>query len=354
MEFRGDLLTVARQARLLTQKELASRMDVTQAFISMIEDGFRSPSATQVAALSETLKFPEPFFFLEDPVIGTGIGEVFHRRQKSIPAKNLDQVHAWRNLLTISVRRLIGSVEWPPVDLPTWCLGADVDDEEIAAQSLRARWYVPSGPVMRVSSLIDRAGILIIPISFSPQLDAIGQWTEDLPPVIFVNRVTNQDRLRFTMLHEIGHLVLHQRSTLRSVSDEIEIEANRFASAFLMPADEIRPHLRSLTLTKLAQLKRHWRVAMSALLMRAIDLETILPSEAKRLWIELGRSGWKKREPPELDVFGEEPEKRYNELMTLFSDELGYTIDDLSKIIPLHQSDIFERILPQSGLRLIS
>lgn len=354
-KLRGELLRIARQARRMTQQDLAQASGVAQSFVSMVEEGIRAPSPEQVNVFADALGFPTSFFAQPDPVIGTGVGEVFHRRRRSLAGKDLERIHAWMNITTFAVRRLLRAVDWPAVEFPVWSLGADVESEEAAADMLRAKWYVPDGPVRSVTALLDQAGGLIIPMTFGTrEVDAIGQWPSDLPPMIFVNLDVPQDRLRFTLMHEVAHLVLHQRSALRSVSDEIEVEANRFSAAFLLPKREIKPYLRNLTMPKLASLKRHWRVAMSALLMRARQLETITPAEEKALWAEMGRNGWRKREPEQLDVFGEEPGRRYRELMKLHRLDLGYSEPALASVINLSEGDLHERILPpEPGLRLV-
>ena len=69
-----------------------------------------------------------------------------------------------------------------------------------------------------------------------------------------------------TLAHELGHLVMH-----RFPSPDMENEAHAFASAFLMPAGDIRPYLQSrrIDLQLLASLKPEWRVSMQSIIMRA-------------------------------------------------------------------------------------
>jgi len=73
--------------------------------------------------------------------------------------------------------------------------------------------------------------------------------------VIGVNSAHHENRQRFTIAHELGHLVLHQgrpvvldhvvRLNFRdplsgTATDTEEIQANRFAAELLMPADLVR------------------------------------------------------------------------------------------------------------------
>ncbi|WP_438014953.1 ImmA/IrrE family metallo-endopeptidase [Sorangium sp. So ce315] len=61
------------------------------------------------------------------------------------------------------------------------------------------------------------------------------------PPVIWINRSDALVRQRFTLAHEIGHLLLHplnrmfRDTTLARRGDLREEEANEFAAALLMP-----------------------------------------------------------------------------------------------------------------------
>lgn len=50
-----------------------------------------------------------------------------------------------------------------------------------------------------------------------------------MPPLFFVNVTIPADRVRFSLAHEIGHIVMHQLPT-----DDMEREADRFASFALI------------------------------------------------------------------------------------------------------------------------
>ena len=353
--FRGDLLRLGRQARRMTQKALAQQSGVTQGYISLIEDDQRTPSPEDISRFSSALGFPEAFFRQPDAILGTGVGQLFHRRRKSLSPKELAAIHALLNVKTFAVRRMMRAVDWPTENVPVWTLGVDVDSVEGAAEMLRAKWYVPAGPVRSVSLLCDQAGVLVIPTAFGTNhVDAIGLWPADLPPMVFASIDTLQDRLRFNLMHEMAHLVLHQRSAISNVSEQVEDEANAFTSAFLMPRREIKPHLRDLSVSKLGQLKRHWRVSMAALLMRATQLGTIPPADQRRLWMEMSQHGWRTREPEQFDVLGEEPGHLYRDLVTLHRKDLGYSPEEIGTLVNLFAADVYEQILPaEPGLRLI-
>src|ERR1019366_9937990 len=95
------------------------------------------------------------------------------------------------------------------------------------------------------------------------------------------------DRLRLTLVHEVGHIIMHESAT-----PTMEVEANAFAAEFLAPRKEIKGSLLGLNMAKLADLKRHWKMSMQALIMRAYELKTITESQRRYLFINVAkRSG---------------------------------------------------------------
>ncbi len=145
----------------------------------------------------------------------------------------------------------------------------------------------------------ERAGIVIGFSKFAgASVSGVTFKVPGRPPLVLLNSTHAADRVRFTLAHEIGHLVMHRFPT-----DDMETEANAFASAFLMPAAEIKQSFRGrrITLELLASLKPEWKVAMQALLMRASGLGLVSPNQARYLWQQISARGWRTSEPAELD-----------------------------------------------------
>ena len=130
----------------------------------------------------------------------------------------------------------------------------------------------------------------------------------------------------------------------RFPTPEMEEQANEFASALLLPREEMRQAFsgRTVNLALLASLKPEWRVAMQALLMRAHALGYVTANQNRYLWQQISSRGWRLREPPELDFEPEQPSVLPSILSAHLTD-LGYTITDLSRFVPLHEHE-FERM----------
>ena len=132
-------------------------------------------------------------------------------------------------------------------------------------------------------------------------------------------------------------MVLHT-VTIKS-DEEMEDEADAFAGAFLLPADEIRPQLRRFDLRQLANLKLYWRVSMAALAVRADRLNLITPYQSKMFWIEMGGLGYRKREP-------NEPPKEHpsllRQMISFHMNKLGYSIPEMARLLNLKSAEFQE------------
>jgi len=337
-----EMLRLAREAREMTQSDLARRIGVPQSKISKFEADLMPVSDSDLERIASALDFPKHFFTWTDSVYGFASHEIFHRMRRRVGMRLLGRVHAEINIRQMQLRRLLSATvidcdEFPRIDPEEF----DGDIEAIAG-AVRATWHLPPGPVRNVTEAIENAGGVIVPQDFGTrQIDAVSQWLPGLPPVFFVNTRFPGDRLRLSLCHELAHLVMH-----RIVQPEAETEAKRFAAEFLMPAADIRHQLQNVTLPKLADLKPYWKASMAALARRAYDLQTITERQYRRLMIRLSELGYRLREP--IDIAPEQP-VIFQQLLDLHRKELGYSAGEL--LYFLGRNDM-RSVYPQVGTNL--
>lgn len=321
-----EMVRLARESKELTQTDLARLLGVPQSKISKIEAALLEPSGSELERLARLLDRPIEFFTWTDPVYGFATYEMFHRRRQKVGVRTLTRNHAEMNIRQMQLERLLRSAEiesdgFQRIDPDEY----DGDVEQVA-RAVRAAWQLPPGPVKNIAQLIEEAGGVIIPYDFGTrQIDASSQWLPHLPPVFFVNTQFPADRVRLSLAHELGHLIMH-----RTVEPNSEGEATLFAAEFLMPAKDIRHELRELTLPLLARLKSYWRVSMAALAVRAHGLDTISDRQYRRFMMRLQQLGYRKREPIEI-----EPEMPtvFQSLIELHMNELDYSGADLARFL---------------------
>jgi Zn-dependent peptidase ImmA (M78 family)/transcriptional regulator with XRE-family HTH domain len=323
-----DMLILARESRGMTQTELADALSVTQGKISKYENGMLLVSDDDLERLTKVLNYTAEFFFQKDQVYGLGSSFLFHRQRKDVPVLLQKKIQAQVNILRVQVERLLRGAEiaagnqFEPLDIDAYNGKA----ERVAAV-VRASWKVPLGPFPNVTAAVEAAGGIVLTCSFETRLiDAAHLWLPGLPPLFFLNKDLPGDRLRWTLAHECGHAFMHHNPT----SEDVEEQANRFASELLMPADEIAHQLDNLTIERAAILKQHWKVSMAAIIKRAQDLERITARKAKSLFSHMGALGYRLNEPFPIPV--EEP-KVVRQLVAFHRQELGYNDFDLARLL---------------------
>lgn len=359
-KFNHHMMTLARGSRGFTQAELADRLRVGQGTLSKYEAGLNDPPNEFVLDLADVLGFESTFFY--EPGRPYGLPPFHYRRRKKLSAKVLARIVAEMNIRRLHLTKLLTSFSWktngfiPEVD-PDEYRGrgtARLTTEDVA-RHVREMWNLPNGPIQNMVELLESNGGIVIPCDFGTDLiDAMSQRIDGLPVLFFVNVNAPTDRLRLTLAHELGHMVLH---TIAVKSDEeMEDEADAFAGSFLLPADEIRPQLRRFDLRQLANLKAYWKVSMAALAVRADRLKLITPYQGKMFWIEMGKLGYRKREPnePPKEVPG-----LLRRMISFHTKKLGYSINEVAKMLHLkaaefqemYRSEILGESISSGGMR---
>lgn len=331
-EVNPAMVELARKSHGWTQTKLAEMIGCYQGTISKIEQGILDVTEEMLDDLVEALGFPRSFFLQGGGIYTPGI--IYNRSRKRIGKRVKEQIDALNNIHARVVHALLDAIELESErDIPQLTVEEFGSPSE-AARVLREYWQVPRGPIDNITSLIERAGGIVVHVDVQTrEFDGVYYPFPDLPPLIFVNKNLPGDRLRFTLAHELGHIVLHNRP---KDIDLMEGETNEFAAEFMMPEEDIRPSLQSLSLPKLGNLKRYWKMAMGAILVRANTLGTITDRRYRYIWMQMGKAGYRKREPVELDISVEQPRLR-DKLIEFHLDSLDYSVADLSAALHLNE-----------------
>lgn len=337
--FNHTLLLLARQYRERSQSEVAHAAGLNQGHYSRIENGLLpdGPSEESVARIATALSFPPAFFYQSEKAVGMPLSvHPFHRKKQSVGERALKRVHAELNFRLMHLRKFLEAVDTKQVlPLPT----IDVDEgggpREIA-RKIRLAWMVPPGPVENLTALAERAGIVVIWCEFGAAIDGVSMMVPGMPPCIFLNRTTPADRMRASLAHEIGHVIMHRVPT-----DSIEDEAYTFGAEFLVPEKELRRDLigGKITLERLARLKAKWRVSIQFLLYQAGTLGCLSDYQSQYLWKQVSRLGWRTQEPADT-AFAPESPNLFPRMLALHSGELGYGLGDFEQLLHMEPNDL--------------
>jgi Zn-dependent peptidase ImmA (M78 family)/transcriptional regulator with XRE-family HTH domain len=346
--FNPEMLRLAREARELTQAELAQKSGITQAFISKLEHGLNTqPGEEALERISQALSFPQSFLFQQERVLG--LPHFHFRKRAKLGAKPLARIGAMINIRRQHIVKLLRSYDAnvakpiPQIDLDETGL-----TPEKVADRLRAYWMVPRGPIKSVTEIIEEAGGIVILARFGTNLlDGLSFRVEGMPPVFFMNKDVPGDRFRFSLAHELGHMVMH---SVPDDDEKMEQEAHRFAAAFLMPAAEIKPYLVNAKLADLGRVKAYWKVSIKSLIKKTFDLKLITDYQYKSMSIQYNKV-FKGEEPVHIEL---ERPWMMKEIVRYHRDNLGYTVDDLAELLSLHPPDVERAYLEgRRGIRLV-
>lgn len=282
-----------------SQSELARRAEINQSYLSKVESGLLELSGERLEVVARALEAPVALLTNHDPLQGLEVSCMFHRRRSSkVTVAAGKRVEAIGHLTRITVNGLVAGVMTTKAYIERMDIDEHSSAEEIA-QLFRARWRIPSGPILNLMALLDQLGVIVVirPIGTAGQ-DAFSTWPQDGIPMMVVNTGLPVDRLRFTIAHELGHILMHILP-----NEDQEKQANNFASELLMPKSDIAVDLQDLTtrdFTRLMALKAKWRVSVGAIVQRALTMRLISERQFKEFRIRMSQMGWNTSEPVEL------------------------------------------------------
>ena len=339
IEFNAVLLHLARQFRGMGQIEISAKAGLNQSHYSRIESGLvpGGPSSVSVERVASALRFPVGFFYQKDGLAGLPLSvHAFDRKKKQVRDRIVRQIHAELNIRLIHLRKFLRAAEIHP-ELPLPHLDVDEDGgPQKIAKTIRQMWSIPEGPISSLTEYCEQAGLLVIWCDLSSGVDGVTMRVSDLPPCIFLNRNSPPDRMRFSLAHELGHIVMHTVPT-----DTIEEEANAFGGELLVPEEQFRLAAfgQRITLEWLVRQKAYWKVSVAFLLYRLGALNVLTRHQTGYLWKRLSGLGWRRREPPETDFAPEEPTV-FPGLVRLHSDDLEYDLASLESLLNTTVSDL--------------
>ncbi|HEX5283116.1 MAG TPA: XRE family transcriptional regulator [Bryocella sp.] len=285
-----------RQVRELlgkTQTEFADLAGVSQPAIAQLEAGSTAASEQTLQNLSLNTGFPVEFFKAE-PRLELPLGSLLYRAHVGASTKERARAYRLAQLLYEFIESVSEEIERPPVRLPRLST-----DPTLGAHLTRsAMGHAPDVPIPNLINSIERAGVIVLSLPVATEkIDAFSVWAGPTSEQPLIGVVTNKppDRLRFSVAHELGHLVLHH--PLRVSPEEAERQAHQFAAELLLPETVMRSEITTpITLSSLAPLKPKWRVSIQALIRRSFDLQMISERQYRYLFEQLSARGMRRDE----------------------------------------------------------
>lgn len=295
----GERIRAARKIAGLSQQNLADHVPVTKQSISKYERDEAMPGSEVLLAIAGTLNVPVDFFLrgrpmppLTEPAYRAHHSKLRKRDLDSVQAQVREWLERYLELEQILPRTCQRKWSLPP-HLPRAI--RDLEESELAAETLREEWELGDDPIESMVEVLEDRGGKVMDLDGPKGFDGLAFWAEKTPVIVYSSEAQG-DRQRFSMAHELAHLLLEPGE-----DGDAEKVANRFAGAFLLPERrliaEIGEDRSNLGIRELQILKHKYGMSMQAIIYRAYDLEVISDHVRKKLFRTFSARGWRKEEP---------------------------------------------------------
>ena len=314
-------IIIAREYRGMSQTELAGKViGLSQPNLSNYENGLVELSAEVKERLMDVLGFPATF--LKEDSFNV-LENANYRRKKSVKAEERRKIDGTVALIAYWFDWLSEMFELPEYQLGEFDLSDGYSAQEVARQ-IRRNCRLGNEPFVDICTTLESNGVFVFPWNCDfDRFDGVSLITSKGNPLIIINRNMSADRKRFTIAHELGHILLHECvDTFVPDCRDKEKEANAFAGELLYPDAMAFSQLTGLTLSKLPALKGYWKISMSAILEKARLLGCITDNKYIQIRTEFSRRGWLKNEPYPVPI---DDTGVYGKMIRMAKEELGYT-----------------------------
>jgi Zn-dependent peptidase ImmA (M78 family)/DNA-binding XRE family transcriptional regulator len=297
----GNRLKVAREAAGLSLRELedALQKQVTAQAIGKYERDEMMPSSPVLLKLAEVLEVSPEYLLSAQEVELAGVDfrksdAAGAKEERAVAARVLDHVERY-----LQIEDLVPGQDslWVKPERQSFTIST-IEEAEDAADALRQLWKLGIDPIPMMAELLEEHGIKVVALDLPETVSGSKAYVKRTGssdvPVIVVNSNHNGERQRFTLAHELAHLILE-------FTDDFEIKkqekaADRFAGAFLMAKEMLLSLFgqkrSSISLGELIELKQMFKVSVAALVIRCYQVGILTQTAYGRLWQQIKALNW--------------------------------------------------------------
>lgn len=315
----GERIRELRIERGFSQDDLAVRANFSKSYIQKFEEGQREIKSSQLAQLSEALNIdiadiisPLKYISNEFRIKNIEFREVHKLEmdeeyfEKKILGFLYKEYSAYTRLEKILDENII-------FQNPLKNFGVITRNEQVeeAAKILRKKWKFENTPIYDLISFLEDLGVKIFEVSEDEDFVGFSCFVKSNPIIVINTRSTDISRRRFTVLHELSHLLLAFEEFERK--ENIEHFCDQFAGAMLLPAEILKSYINtniSITLEELKRIKGKYGISILAILVRMVNVKMI-SWDKYRQWKEQYNC-WTDKE---CDYSGREKAGRFNYLL---------------------------------------
>lgn len=346
--FFGEKLQSIRELNGLSRKELADKLNISEQAIWQYENQYIVPKFEVVNKLKKIFSVKAQFFYTEP--FATNVSKIESiayraedrevRKKTKMETTYIDFTSYFLNLferkLNLPTNYLL-QIRDESIQLYNQSMeSSDKSGQlELIAENARRKLDIQSNSELMYK--LELSGIYILEKNMGTSIDAYSTWTsQDKPFIILGNKKKSSVRRNFDLAHELGHLLLHHKIDMDSLTKDehkiIEQEANHFASCLLLPKEPFLKDFSAMTKKSnpdsYLDLKMKYMVSIGALEYRAYKMGLLTFEENRYFYASLNRKGYKKNEPLDEDIAIIKPGKVRSLVDLVFKNRL-FTLNEI-------------------------
>lgn len=254
----GQRLRDARKNCGVTQEQAAAALGVPRTAVVNIESSERAVSTLEISKLARLYGRSIAELLMESPETDEDILVILHRIDEALavdPAvKEEVSSHVAICREGMELKKLLGisSEEWLPeyhLSAPQTAMDA-VEQGNLVASEERRRLSLGTSSLPDLAKLIAAQGVWAAKVALPDEMSGMFLRHASFGMAVLINESHPLSRRRFSFAHEYGHALMDRRASATVTTDKnrkdfVEVRANAFSAAFLLPAEGVAAFLRN-------------------------------------------------------------------------------------------------------------
>lgn len=337
----GQRIKNSRVHKSLSLQEVADSIGVSKQMINKYEQGKSVPTSEKLIALSKLFNQKIDYFFRKPEV---AIGEISFRKKSKFSNK---KVNALKEEIRIQIENYLYIENTCNVavalfnPLQELVINSEVDIKN-AVKTLRTTWDIGQDAIHNIIDLLEDNNIKVIEVDDETgNFDGLATIIGDKYHVIVINKNMQIERKRFTLLHELAHLLL---PISNFEIKQREKYCNAFASEMLLPEHiakfEFGDRRNNIAFEELKNIQEKFGISISAVVYKLGDIKIMSQERVKGFYIRLNANKELKVLVDKSRFDGVEQSNRYENLVYRAVSEELISISKASSLLQISLEDL--------------
>lgn len=341
----GKRIKNSRIHKGLSLQNVADYVGVSKQMISKYENGETLPNSGKIILLSQLFGQKPDYFFRKSEV---EIGEINFRKKSTFGIKKINalkeevRLHIENYIYVENTLNLNVNFKNP---LLSFSIGEDKDIVR-AASFLKEKWEIGKDAIYNVIDLLEEKHIKVIEVEEETnKFDGLATIVDDKYYIVVVNKNFPVERKRFTLLHELGHLLLNIKEFEEKQQEKF---CNLFASEMLLSSENLLMefgHKRSqITFEETINIQKKYGISFTAIVYKLGENAVVSKSRIENFYKRINSKKELKKIVENSYYKGVENSNRYENLVLRAVTEEMISYSKASSLLQMHLSDLKNKL----------